>query len=157
MLTIVDILPTVVGSKFYVFLIHSKGKLNEAFGGILMNFNERLIELRKSKGLSQEELGEKISVSRQTISKWELAQSYPDFQRLILLSDFFGMPLDELVRGLDVQDVREKNLSENQLTSIFNDVNHVKNIGKLVIKWYCIITGSLIVLALLFRLIESLL
>ena len=42
-----------------------------------MNFNEKLIELRKSKGLSQDELGNALGVSRQTISKWELAQSYP--------------------------------------------------------------------------------
>lgn len=49
-----------------------------------MNFNEKLIELRKSKGLSQDELGQRLGVSRQTISKWELAQSYPDFQRLVL-------------------------------------------------------------------------
>ena len=54
-----------------------------------MNFNEKLIELRKSKGLSQDELGQHLGVSRQTISKWELAQSYPDFQRLVLLSDYF--------------------------------------------------------------------
>ena len=55
-----------------------------------MNFNEKLINLRKTKGLSQEELGEELKVSRQTISKWESAQSYPDFQRLVLLSDYFG-------------------------------------------------------------------
>ena len=54
-----------------------------------MNFNEKLINLRKSKGLSQEELGNELKVSRQTISKWESCQSYPDFQRLVLLSDFF--------------------------------------------------------------------
>ena len=40
-----------------------------------MNFNEKLINLRKTKGLSQEELGEELKVSRQTISKWESAQS----------------------------------------------------------------------------------
>ena len=52
-----------------------------------MNFNEKLIDLRKSRGLSQEELGAELHVSRQTVSKWESAQSYPDFQRLVLLSD----------------------------------------------------------------------
>ena len=60
-----------------------------------MNFNEKLINLRKSKGLSQEELGNELKVSRQTISKWESCQSYPDFQRLVLLSDYFGLTLDE--------------------------------------------------------------
>ena len=63
-----------------------------------MNFNEKLISLHKSKGLSQEELGAQLKVSRQTISKWESAQSYPDFQRLVLLSDYFGLTLDELVK-----------------------------------------------------------
>ena len=52
-----------------------------------MNFNEKLVNLRKSKGLSQEELGMELDVSRQTISKWEAGQSYPDFQRLVMLSD----------------------------------------------------------------------
>ena len=72
-----------------------------------MNFNEKLINLRKSKGLSQEELGAELKVSRQTISKWESCQSYPDFQRLVLLSDYFGLTLDELVKDVDVQEVRE--------------------------------------------------
>ena len=61
-----------------------------------MQFNEKIISLRKSMGLSQEELGAELHVSRQTISKWESAQSYPDFQRLVLLSDYFGLTLDEL-------------------------------------------------------------
>ena len=65
-----------------------------------MNFNEKLIELRKSKGLSQDELGQRLGVSRQTISKWELAQSYPDFQRLVLISDYFGLSLDALEKML---------------------------------------------------------
>lgn len=47
-----------------------------------MNFNKKFIELRKSKGLSQDELGNELGVSRQTISKWELGQSYPKFQKI---------------------------------------------------------------------------
>lgn len=92
-----------------------------------MNFNEKLIELRKSKGLSQDELGVALGVSRQTISKWELAQSYPDFQRLVLLSDYFGMSLDALVKDVEVQDVRDKNLSEKQLNAIYNDISNAKS------------------------------
>lgn len=91
-----------------------------------MNFNEKLISLRKSKGLSQEELGAKLNVSRQTISKWESCQSYPDFQRLVLLSDFFGLTLDELVKDIDVQEVREKNLNSERLNSIYSDVENAK-------------------------------
>lgn len=102
-----------------------------------MNFNEKLINLRKSKGLSQEELGAELQVSRQTISKWESCQSYPDFQRLVLLSDYFGLTLDELVKDVDVQEVREKNLSAEKLNSIYNDVGTVKKF----VKWYFIIVG----------------
>lgn len=103
-----------------------------------MNFNEKLIELRKSKGLSQDELGNALGVSRQTISKWELAQSYPDFQRLVLLSDF-GLSLDALVKDIDVQDVRNKNLSEKQLSSIYEDVSSAKSTINKVINILCVI------------------
>lgn len=88
-----------------------------------MNFNEKLINLRKSKGLSQEELGAELNVSRQTISKWESSQSYPDFQRLVALSDYFGLTLDELVRDIDVQQVREQNLSGEQLHAVYTDIS----------------------------------
>ena len=97
-----------------------------------MNFNEKLISLRKSMGLSQEELGAELHVSRQTISKWESAQSYPDFQRLVLLSDYFGLTLDELVRDVDVADVRSKNLSSEKLDSIYNDVGTAKKVHQVV-------------------------
>ena len=104
-----------------------------------MNFNEKLISLRKSKGLSQEELGAELSVSRQTVSKWESCQSYPDFQRLVLLSDFFGLTLDELVKDIDVQEVREKNLNSERLNSIYSDVENAQKI----IKRGIIIGGSI--------------
>ena len=107
-----------------------------------MNFNEKLINLRKSKGLSQEELGNELKVSRQTISKWESCQSYPDFQRLVLLSDFFGLTLDELVRDIDVQEVREKNLNNEKLSSIYDDVNEGKKFIRIC---YMIGTGVLII------------
>ena len=102
-----------------------------------MNFNEKLIDLRKTKGKSQEELGAELKVSRQTISKWESGQSYPDFQRLVLLSDYFGLTLDELVKDIDVQEVRDKNISNEKINSIYNDVNTAKTF----VKWYLIIAG----------------
>ena len=109
-----------------------------------MNFNEKLISLRKSMGLSQEELGAELHVSRQTISKWESAQSYPDFQRLVLLSDYFGLTLDELVRDVDVADVRSRNLNSEKLDSLYNDVGTAKQF----IKWYLILAGGAGILAL---------
>lgn len=104
-----------------------------------MNFNEKLIGLRKSKGLLQDELGDKLGVSRQTISKWELAQSYPDFQRLVLLSDYFGLSLDSLVKDVDVQDVRDKNLSDKQISKIYHDVQNAKSTISTVVNTLCVI------------------
>lgn len=91
-----------------------------------MKFNEKLLLLRKKKGLSQEELGMELQVSRQTISKWEAGQSYPDFQRLVLLSDYFNLTLDELVKDIDVQDVREKNMTDERVASIYLDIENGK-------------------------------
>ena len=64
-----------------------------------MEFNNKLYELRKQKGLSQEELANKLNVSRQPVSKWELGDSTPDMEKLIVLSDLFEISLDELVLG----------------------------------------------------------
>ncbi len=111
-----------------------------------MNFNEKLIDLRKSKGLSQDELGEKLQVSRQTISKWETGQSYPDFQRLVSLSDYFGMTLDALVKDIELQDVREKNLSEQQITEIYDDVKKAKATIKSLVKWALILGSAILIL-----------
>ena len=80
-----------------------------------MEFGEKLTGLRRSRGLSQDELGQELGVSRQTISKWELSQSYPDFQRLVLLSDYFELSLDSLVKDIDVEDMREQNHQDRQL------------------------------------------
>ena len=104
-----------------------------------MNFNEKLIKLRKERGLSQEELGAAVGGSRQTISKWELAQSYPDFQKLVLLSDYFKISLDTLVKDIDVEDVRDKNLNEKQLSMIYKDITTAKKTVGTVVNIFCAI------------------
>ena len=62
-----------------------------------MEFNNKLYELRKQKGCSQEELANRLNDSRQTVSKWEVGDSTPDMEKLIAISDLFGISLDELV------------------------------------------------------------
>ena len=62
-----------------------------------MDFNNKLYELRTQKGLSQEELANRLNVSRQTVSKWEVGDSTPDMEKLVAMSDLFGISLDELV------------------------------------------------------------
>lgn len=60
---------------------------------------ERLLNLRKKKGLSQEEVAEKLNVTRQTISKWETEQSSPDFDKIIPLCKLYQISTDELLTG----------------------------------------------------------
>lgn len=62
-----------------------------------MTFQEQLITFRKHQGLSQEQLGEKLGVTRQTVSKWELGVTTPEMDKLILLADLFHISIDELV------------------------------------------------------------
>lgn len=64
-----------------------------------MTFAQRLQELRKGAGLSQEELAERLGVSRQSVSKWELGQAYPETEKIIEISRMFGVSLDVLLKG----------------------------------------------------------
>ena len=66
-----------------------------------MEFNEKLLNLRKEKGLSQEELGEKLGVTRQTVSKWELGSTSPKLDDLTKISELFNISIDELVNGIE--------------------------------------------------------
>lgn len=63
-----------------------------------MTFGEKLADLRKKKGITQEELAEKLQITRQTISKWELDQSTPDLEYISRLSEFFGVTTDYLIK-----------------------------------------------------------
>ena len=67
---------------------------------IIMKLSDRIKEERNKLALSQDSLANELHVSRQAISKWETGQSYPDLEKLIQLSDIFGITLDELVRGI---------------------------------------------------------
>lgn len=64
-----------------------------------MNIGEKLYELRKGKNLSQEEVADKLNVTRQTISKWETNQSTPDFDKIKPLCELYGITADELLTG----------------------------------------------------------
>ena len=116
-----------------------------------MKFNEKLIELRKTKGLSQEELGNELGVSRQTVSKWELGQSYPDFQKLVLLSDFFNISLDKLIKDIDLDDVRENNQSDEKVSKMYEDFQTAKTTLNYLLNFFAFIgvVGILAIIALI--------
>lgn len=77
-----------------------------------MKVAERIQALRKAKGISQEELADKLGVSRQAVSKWESGQSSPDLEKILLLSTCFDVTTDYLLKGIEDNN---SNLSETNM------------------------------------------
>ncbi len=73
-----------------------------------MEFNEKLQELRKRKGLTQEQLAESLYVSRTAVSKWESGRGYPSIDSLKRVAEFFSVTIDELLSDKDVLNVLEE-------------------------------------------------
>ena len=65
-----------------------------------MEFHERLYKVRKNAGMTQNDLAEKLDVSRQAVSRWEMGTAKPEFENLIAISDIFGVSIDYLLRGI---------------------------------------------------------
>ena len=95
-----------------------------------MNMADRIQHLRKSKGISQEELADKVGVSRQAVSKWEQGQSTPDIEKVILLSEFFDVTTDYLLKGIEPI---PENTTEKSDARIFSLVGSVFNFIGLVV------------------------
>ena len=72
-----------------------------------MEIGKQIQKYRAAVGMSQEELADRIYVTRQTLSNWETGKTYPDINSLLRLSDIFHISLDELVKG-DLQIMEEK-------------------------------------------------
>lgn len=73
-----------------------------------MNLGNNLFQARKKKGLSQEEVAEKLGISRQTVSKWETDETLPDIKQSKRLAVLYGMSLDELIEfDVDVKEIQE--------------------------------------------------
>lgn len=99
-----------------------------------MTFNEKLFSLRRKSGFSQEELAEKLNVSRQAVSRWEIGETLPDAKNLLELSDIFGVSIDYLLRDENQADEaasQEKPQTVNN-TSVTNNAPH--NVGNMLAK-----------------------
>ena len=79
-----------------------------------MEFNEKLQELRRQKGLTQEKLAEKLYVSRTAVSKWESDRGYPNIESLKAIAKFFSVTVDELLSSDEVLTIAEENQKQTE-------------------------------------------
>lgn len=84
-----------------------------------MKFSEKLQKLRKDKKLSQEQLAEMLEISRQSVSKWESGQTYPEMDKLIQLCRIFDCTLDDLTND-DISDVSIQEKQKSQVSTIID-------------------------------------
>ena len=78
-----------------------------------MEFNEKLQELRKQRGLTQEELANSLYVSRTAVSKWESGRGYPSIDSLKVIAKFFGITIDKLLSGDELLSIAEEDNRQN--------------------------------------------
>ena len=95
-----------------------------------MELNAQIKKYRRSLNLSQEELAEKVYVTRQTISNWENGKSYPDIHSLLLLSSLFNVSLDQLIKG-DIETMKE--MINEQEVEKFNYYGNIFTIHLLIL------------------------
>lgn len=75
-----------------------------------MNFSEKLKEIRKNEGISQEQLAERIGVSRQAITKWETGKGLPDVENMMIIAEIFKTTIDELLMDSIKKEPQERNV-----------------------------------------------
>ena len=92
--------------------------------GVYMILADKIIKLRKKNGWSQEELAEKMNVSRQAVSKWESAQSIPDLERILQLSILFGVTTDYLLKDNIEEEISNGDSSDTTVRKISIEEAH---------------------------------
>ena len=85
-----------------------------------MNLSDNLKRIRKENNLSQEQLADKLGVSRQSVSKWESGQAYPEMDKVLQLCQLFNLNIDELLNP-NIKDVNNKKQAKNT----FNKFQHI--------------------------------
>lgn len=117
-----------------------------------MTIADRIQTLRKSKGMSQEELADAAGVSRQAVSKWESEQSTPDLDKVVILSEIFDVTTDYLLKGIEpVETTDHKTMADVVDQKIFTEKNGKR--AKSILKWVLIVLGALLVIDLISMLI----
>lgn len=95
-----------------------------------MNFSEKLYSLRKKSGLSQEQLAESLGVSRQAISKWESGHSVPETDKLLIISEYFEVSLDYLMKDSQIEDsqIEDSSVKEHEKNAVSQTDNCTANL-----------------------------
>ncbi len=109
-----------------------------------MTIGEKLLNLRKQKNLSQEEVANCLNVSRQTISKWETDQSTPDLDKIGPLCELFEISADELIIGKTVEKKVVAEEQESKETYFYNKRKRAQGIGKGVLLYFVAIAWIMI-------------
>ncbi|MDE6739841.1 MAG: helix-turn-helix domain-containing protein, partial [Lachnospiraceae bacterium] len=87
-----------------------------------MNLSKKIYEMRKAHGLSQEQLAEKLGVSRQSVSKWESGESIPELERLVEISKVFNVTTDYLLKESEVDELTIRTeMLERQQQSLLSE------------------------------------
>ena len=124
--------------------------MSETLKAISDPVRRKIIEmLRKAAGLSQEELGNKLNVARQTVSKWELGETTPEMNKLEELSNLFELTIDELVKDNSIPNVITKEMNQEKIDSLYKDIGTAKK----GIKTYLIIVAVFCLLFIIIPLI----
>lgn len=99
-------------------------------------FSENLVALRKQRGYSQEELANRLGVSRQAVSKWESGQSVPDLDRVVEIADLFYVNIDTLVRGEEEDNISAgmTSVSKAEMRDMIKSANNYEYVSKIKIK-----------------------
>ncbi|WP_291578358.1 helix-turn-helix domain-containing protein [Clostridium sp. UBA6640] len=93
-----------------------------------MNLSEKILKLRKSKGMSQDGLGEELGVSRQSVSKWESGQVTPELDKIIKIANIFDVTTDYLLMPSETDELLLKtSILESEQKKIFNQQAKMKN------------------------------
>ena len=111
-----------------------------------MEFNEKLQELRKQKGISQEELADVLFVSRAAVSKWESSRGYPNIDSLKAIASFFDITIDELLSSGELLTIAQEDnrKSSSQLKDLIFGLLDIGNVLLLILPLFAQRTNELI-------------
>lgn len=106
-----------------------------------MNLGERIYLLRSRKGFSQGELADSLNVSRQAVSKWENNSAVPDLERIVKMSEIFGISIDELIKGEPPEEIRREELQSEPPQVLRNPPMPTRKIAGLMLFGMAFITS----------------